>query len=230
MSKILLVDDDFGLSESIKDILTSNGFIVDAADSAEDAEAILFSATYSLIILDWMMPGMTGIEFLKLIRSKGIQSPVLMLTGRSTIDDKEAGFETGADDYLVKPFHGRELLARVKALVRRPAKIDPAEIRLDELVLDTRARSLHRAGVDGAEIALTKQEYTLLEFLMRHPNEVFSADALIERAWSSFTECSSDTVRVHIAHLRKKLSIGEAESPIKTLHRQGYAFMPKKKD
>jgi OmpR-family two-component system manganese-sensing response regulator len=223
MAKILLVDDDVHLADSIEEALTAQGFIVDTACSVQDAESLLSVSQYDLLVLDWMMPQKTGIQFLQELRGQGVNAPVLMLTGRSTIDDKATGFESGADDYLVKPFHSREMVARVKALLRRPPKFESEEIRINDYVLNTKSRILLRKG---EEILLTKQEYALLEFLMRNKDEVFSSEALVERAWSSFSEASPDTVRVHITRLRKKLETGDSDqSPIKTLHRQGYSFM-----
>lgn len=221
MSKVLVVDDDVNISVTVKDILEYGGYLVDLASSAAEADDVLAVSQYDLIILDWEMSLVSGVEFLQKVRSKGLQVPVLMLTGRGSIDDKETGFDCGADDYLVKPFDSRELMARVKALLRRKPLVETSDIRIGEFSLDTKGRRLYRAD---AEISLTKQEYALLELLMRNPDEVFSADAIMSRAWSAWSDCSPDTVRVHITHLRKKLGTGTSDSPIRTLHRQGYMF------
>ncbi len=221
MAKILVVDDDINMGESIREILGHVGHIADFASSAREAEAIMFVSTYDLIILDWEMPLMSGVELLKKARSQGLQTPVLMLTGRGTVDDKETGFEYGADDYLVKPFDARELLSRAKALLRRPPVIEAPEIRIGDFVLDTKGKRLLRSG---KEITLTKQEYSLLELLMRHQDEVLSIEAIMSRAWSGWSDSSPDSVRVHITHLRKKLGTGTEDSPIRTVHRQGYLF------
>jgi DNA-binding response OmpR family regulator len=222
MAKILLVDDDVHLAESIEETLSGHGFIVDMAANVQEAEGLLAVSQYDLIVVDWMMPHKTGIEFVGELRSKGWHAPILMLTGRDSVEDKATGLEQGADDYLVKPFNSKELVARVRALMRRPARYEEPQIQINEFVLDTGNRSLYR---NGKQIALTKQEYALLEFLMRNKDQVFSSEALVERAWSSFSEASPDTVRVHITRLRKKLESEGDESPIKTLHRQGYAFV-----
>jgi two-component system, OmpR family, manganese sensing response regulator len=222
MAKILLVDDDVNLADSIEETLSAQGFIVDMASSVKEAESLLSVSQYDLIVVDWMMPEKTGIEFIGELRGRGWHSPILMLTGRAAIDDKATGLDQGADDCLVKPFNSKELVARVRALMRRPARYDEPQIQINEFVLDTGSRTLYRSG---QQIALTKQEYALLEFLMRNKDQVFSSEALVERAWSSFSEASPDTVRVHITRLRKKLETGSEDSPIKTLHRQGYGFM-----
>lgn len=221
MAKILLVDDDVSITEAIQDALDENGLIVDAAHSCLEGESFLEASEYDLLILDWMMPSKTGIQWLPELRNKGLTLPVLMLTGKDSIDEKAAGLDVGADDYLTKPFHIKELQARVRALLRRPKGLESSEVRSGDLVLDTRSRKIFRGET---EIKLTKQEFLLLEFLMKNRGGVFSADALVERAWSSLSESSPDTVRVHMTRLRKKLDIDGAPCPIKTVHRQGYVL------
>lgn len=222
MAKILVVDDDVNLGDTVREILGHVGHLVDFASSGVEAEAIIFVSTYDLMIFDWEMPQLSGVDLLKRLRTQGVQTPVLMLTGRSGIDDKELGFDCGADDYLTKPFDSRELISRTKALLRRPAVIEAPEIRVGDIVLDSKAKRVLRAG---AEITLTKQEYLLLELLMRNKDEVLSVEAIMSRAWSGWSDCSPDSVRVHITHLRKKLGTNNGgESPIRTVHRQGYLF------
>ncbi len=221
MTKILVVDDDLELSNITQQALKEEGFVADVANCVADAEPMLFGFAYDLIILDWMMPNKTGIEFLNEIRNRGIHTPVLMLTGMDSTDNKATGLDTGADDYLTKPFQRKELLARVRALLRRPAKIESNELCMSNITLDTRTLRVMRGP---EEIKLTKQEYLLLEFLMRNANEVFSQEALVERAWSSLSESSPDTVRVHMSRLRKKLSADLDSCPIRTVHGQGYFF------
>lgn len=222
MSRLLLVDDDARLLESLSDGLSSAGFVVDSAPSAKEAEPLLSVSPYDLIILDWEMPGMSGIDFLAKLRGNGVQTPILMLTGRDSIDDKSSGLDRGADDYLTKPFHSKELVSRVRALLRRPHKVESSELAISGIVLDQLSR---RVTHNSVEIKLTRQEFLLLEFLMRHKDQVFNAETLVERAWSSLSESSPDTVRAHMANLRKKLEAGGAECPIRTLHRQGYMFV-----
>lgn len=222
MSRILLIDDDPRLLEALTDGLRAAGFIADSAINCREAEPLLAVSPYEVIILDWEMPGVSGIEFLVQLRNKGVQTPILMLTGRDSIDDKSAGLDQGADDYLTKPFHTKELISRVRALLRRPQKVEGMELTVGDLVLDQLSRRVLRNSV---EIKLTRQEFLLLEFLMRHKDQVFNAETLVERAWSSLSESSPDTVRVHMANLRKKLEATGGECPIRTLHRQGYMLV-----
>jgi DNA-binding response OmpR family regulator len=219
VTKILLVDDDRELADVTRQSLKEEGFIADVAHCVAEAQPMLFGFAYDLIILDWQMPDITGIEFLNDIRKRGIQTPVLMLTGMDSFDNKAEGLDTGADDYLTKPFNRKELLARVRALLRRPAKIEFAALRAGNLVVDTASTAV---TIDGEPIKLTRQEYLLLEFLMRNKNQVFNQEALVERAWSSLSESSPDTVRVHMSRLRKKLSDDLESCPIRTVHGQGY--------
>ncbi len=222
MSRILLVDDDAWLIQSLAESLSTAGYIVDKAQSATDADSLLSVSPYELIILDWEMPGIAGIDYLVEIRRRGIETAVLMLTGRDSIDDKSSGLDRGADDYLTKPFNTKELLSRVRALLRRPHKVENAELTVNDIALDQLSRRVFRNSV---EIKLTKQEFLLLEFLMRHKDQVFNSEALVERAWSSLSESSPDTVRAHMANLRRKLEVDGAECPIRTLHKQGYMFV-----
>lgn len=222
MSRILVIDDDAWLTQSLGESLSAAGYVVDKALSAKEAESLLAISPYELIILDWEMPEVSGIEFLVGIRRRGIETAVLMLTGRDSIDDKTSGLDEGADDYLTKPFNTKEFLSRVRALLRRPHKVQSSELAVNDIVLDQLSRRVFRNSV---EIKLTKQEFLLLEFLMCHKDQVFNSEALVERAWSSLTESSPDTVRAHMANLRRKLEVDGAECPIRTLHKQGYMFV-----
>jgi DNA-binding response OmpR family regulator len=201
--------------------LTRAGFVVDLAESAEEGGELLKGFVYELIILDWTLPGAQGIDFLRSLRAGGKPIKVLMLTGNNTIDHKAAGLDSGADDYLTKPFDLRELAARVRALLRRPQVLESTELAAANVVLDTRSQ---RVLWHGVELKVTNQEYQLLELLMRNKNEVFSHDALVERAWSSFSESSAETVRVHMSRLRKKFEGGATPCPVKTVHGKGYIF------
>lgn len=221
MTKILVVDDDLELADNTRQSLKDEGYIIDVANSVAEAQPMVYGFAYDLLILDWMMPNITGIEFLEEIRRKGIHTPVLMLTGMDTYDNKATGLDSGADDYITKPFNRKELLARVRALLRRPAKVESLALSISNITLDTRSLKVTRGD---EEIKLTKQEYLLLEFLMRNAEEVFSQEALVERAWSSLSESSPDTVRVHMSRLRKKLSADLDSCPIRTIHGQGYFF------
>lgn len=224
MSKILVIDDDEKLAETVQDTLTRTGFIVDYANCAEEADPMLAGFVYDLIILDWVMPGMHGIDYLAKLRARGLTTPVLMLTGQSGIDHKLTGLDQGADDYLTKPFDLRELLARVRALMRRPVTATSKELKASNVAIELLSQ---RVTFHEVEVKLTKQEYQLLELLMRNKNEVFSQEALCERAWSSMSESSPEAVRVHIFRIRKKFETASklSECPVRTLHGKGYIFV-----
>jgi DNA-binding response OmpR family regulator len=221
VAKILMVDDDQNLAETVKAVLNKSGYVVDLAGDTKEAELLLLTSIYEIIILDWVMPGMSGIEFLSELRRKGIKSRVVMLTGQNDVEDKITGLESGADDYVTKPFHSTELLSRIRAILRRPEVLTTNELQAGGLTLDARKFTATWQGVD---VKLTKQEYQLLELLMRNKNEVLSVDAIVERAWSSMSESSSDTVRVHLSRLRKKIEAIAEPCPIKNVHGRGYVF------
>lgn len=222
MSKILVIDDDCQLAESIKSALSREGFIVDIADCGSEAESMLKGFDYDLIILDWRLPDTEGIDLLKKLRGLGLQLPVLMLTGMKDTENKIAGLETGADDYLTKPFNRAELASRIRALLRRPRALAEALLNVSGVSLDLRTL---KVTWHGTELKLTKQEYQLLELLMRHKDQVFSQDQLVDRAWPTLSDSSRDTVRVHMSRLRKKFENGPAPCPLRTVHGQGYVFV-----
>lgn len=221
MSKILLVEDELDLSNQIRDWLAREHHMVETQANGEMAYHQIRVSKYDLIILDWQLPGMSGLEICKQYRSIGGKSPVLMLTARSTIDDREMGLDAGADDYLCKPFHLKELSARVRALIRRSSSGAGASstLHLKDISLDPSARRVTRGGAD---VKLEPKEFALLEFLMRNRNIVFSADALLDRVWESDTSVSPDSIRTYIKGLRKKLDSSGEPSIITTVHGLGY--------
>ncbi|MGD9681198.1 MAG: response regulator transcription factor [Candidatus Obscuribacterales bacterium] len=223
MAKVLLVEDDEEIAFSIRDWLSGEQHTVDMVHNGAEGLDLMNNYHYDLVVLDINLPDISGIEVCSTYRSKGGNACVLMLTGNDRIVDKEHGLDAGADDYLTKPFHPRELSARLRALMRRSQRGGKAAATLEfrGIKLDPAAKRVSR---DGVEIQLLPKEFALLEFLMRHPGEVFSQDALLERVWSSESEVSPDTVRVHIRRLRQKLGF-EGDTLIKTLHRQGYLLV-----
>ncbi|HEY9784881.1 MAG TPA: response regulator transcription factor [Candidatus Obscuribacterales bacterium] len=223
MAKILLVEDDSEVADVVKDWLVDEHHVVDVVGSGAEALNRLRFDKYDVLVLDWGLPDLSGIEICKRFRSAGGQSPVLMLTGKSEISDKETGLDAGADDYLTKPFHPRELSARIRALLRRPAELKENVLKVGDIEVDPKGFRVTKAG---QEVHLLPKEFALLEFLMRHPNQVFSPEALLDRVWSAESEASPDTVRVHITKLRSKLDSEGAPSLIRTLHRQGYKLEP----
>lgn len=221
MAKILLVEDDVALAEVTKFGLESQGHMVQTAPNGNAALDNMRINKYDLVILDWMMPERTGIEVLRFYRSSGGNTPVLMLTAKTLLEDKEKGLDSGADDFLTKPFEHRELQARVRALLRRPTSMAATVLKVADISLDPASCTVMK---DGKELKLRPKVYSLLEFLMRHPNHVYSADAILERVWLDDAMVSTDTVRAHFKLLRKSLGIKEGQI-IKTVRNRGYMLV-----
>jgi DNA-binding response OmpR family regulator len=223
MSKILLVDDDKELAENVEDYLKVDAHIVEKTHTGEDALEFLRQYVYDLVILDWGLPGLSGVEVLRKYRAIGGQTPILMLTGKETLQDKEIGLDAGADDYLTKPFHLRELAARVRALLRRPTAVLNNVITVGNLSVDIARRTARK---DGKVLELLPKEYALLEFFLRHPDQVFDPNTLLDRVWHSEQDVGTETVRTHITRLRKKIDSLGKQSIIKNVHGQGYRLEP----
>ncbi len=221
MPKVLIVEDDVRLARVIDDWLTGESYAVEHVASGPAAMERLKSTQYDVLILDWQVPGMTGLEVCKEYRANGGAGVVLMLTGKKEIANKEEGLDSGADDYVTKPFHMRELSARLRALMRRSREIKTNVIKIGDLELDSVS---HVVTKGDKQLSLMPREYALLEFFMRNPGKVFSADTILDKVWSNYSEASPDTVRVHITKLRSKIDTDGEESLIKTLHRVGYKF------
>ncbi|MBX9567609.1 MAG: response regulator transcription factor [Candidatus Obscuribacterales bacterium] len=227
MAKILLVEDDLQIAETVSNWLKSEHFEVIHCDDGADASYRLKAQTFDLGIFDWELPGMSGLDLCRNYRASQGAMPILMLTGKDSMADKIAGLDVGADDYLTKPFSLKELSARVRALLRRPAVVVSNVLELGSLRLDTQK---HRLTKDGAEIQLMPRDFALLEFFMRNPDIVFSSEALLNRVWNDESEAGSDALRTSIKRLRKKLDSGdnEADSVIENIPRVGYRFrLPK---
>ncbi|MBA3993037.1 MAG: DNA-binding response regulator [Cyanobacteria bacterium DS2.3.42] len=220
MPTILLVEDDQDLATTVTDHLVSERYTVEHAADGLIAQEMLTITSFDLIILDWSLPGKTGIEICSEFRARGGMTPIIMLTGKRQIEEKEEGLDTGADDYLTKPFSLRELSARVRALMRRPEQVASTVIAVGDLTLDVTEHSLCRKG---ERIHLQKQDFALLEFLMRHPNQVFTSEALINRVWGVESEATAESVRSAIKRLRQKLDTPNDEiSVIENISRVGY--------
>jgi two-component system response regulator QseB len=204
MPKVLLADDDKQLRSLVGDWLEHDNYNVDLACDGAECKEFLLSSSYDVLILDWTMPEITGVELCKWFRARGGSTPILMLTGKDEIADKESGFDAGVDDYLTKPFELRELTARLRALTRRGPVAASRIIQEGPLTVDP---DKHTATVDGNPLTLTATEFSILEYLARHPNQVFSANALLDRVWKSSSEVSPDTVRVYIKRLRDRKSV-----------------------
>ncbi|HEY9788200.1 MAG TPA: response regulator transcription factor [Candidatus Obscuribacterales bacterium] len=223
MAKILIVEDEQALVDVMTDLLKGENFLVDHVVSGDDALRQLSFCHYDLIILDWNIPGTDGLGVLRKFRTSGGSAPVLMLTGKREIDDKETGLDAGADDYLTKPFHMRELTARVRALLRRGATTVSKKLVARGLELDP---ITHQVTLNGEEIELLPKEFALLEFFMRHPKEVFSAEALLQRVWPTDSEAAPSAIRIYITRLRSKIDEKNSPSLISTIHGVGYRFDP----
>jgi DNA-binding response OmpR family regulator len=223
MAKILVVEDDRQLSNLIVDWLKGEGHLPEAVVKGTDGLEYLRSFKFDLVILDWDLPGLSGLDVCREFRNEGGKTPILMLTGKTHIDEKAVGLDSGADDYLTKPFHFKELGARLRALLRRPAAVQTSILAAGWLTLDPAA---HQVQSHRKDLSLQPKEFALLEFFMRHPNQPFSSEAIIERVWASDTDAAPDTVRIQIMRLRSKIDESGKESMIRTIHRVGYMFVP----
>ncbi len=223
MAKILLAEDDVELVQVISRWLTNEGHICEHAKDGMEAKLNLERFTYELIILDLGLPEVEGLDVLASHRLKGGKTPVLILTGKSGINDKLAGFRSGADDYLTKPFDGRELTARVNALLRRPAELHSDTLKVGALEL---LPSVHAVSLNGKKIALVPREYALLQFFMRHPKQLFKADKLLDLVWKNDGDASYEALTSCVKRLRKKLVVGDEPSMIRTVHGVGYGLFP----
>lgn len=221
MAKILLVEDDKKLADTVQMLLELENHKVEMAYDGGEAEDRLAAFDYDLLILDWDLPVRSGVEICRNFRSKGRLTPVLMLTGKQAIQEKEQGFDAGADDYLTKPYHPRELAARVRALLRRPQVYSGDKLSWRDIEVDMTSRKVTRGG---EEIALQPMEFTLLTFFMKHPNQVFGADALLKRCWDDSADVSSDSIYTCIRRVRKKVDRDGMGSVIRTVHGVGYSL------
>ena len=218
---ILFAEDERAMSEAIVDILTYHNYTVDAVDNGNDALLYARSKRYDGIILDIMMPGLDGLSVLQALRRQGDHTPVLLLTAKAELPDRILGLDAGADDYLPKPFDMGELLARLRAMLRRRESYTPGVLRLGNLALDLGKFTL---STDRDTLSLGKLEYKLLELMMLNPRMTFSADALLERVWGCDSNAEAGTVWVYISYLRKKLSLLGANVEIRSKRGLGYSL------
>ncbi len=218
--RILLVEDDPKVARFILKGLKEEGYAVDAARDGPAALEMIAAAPYDLIILDVMIPPPDGLEICRRLRAERITTPVLLLTARDALEDKVAGLDSGADDYLTKPFAFSELLARLRALLRRGARgLTP--LRVLDLELDPAARRVMRGG---RLIELTAREYTLLEYFLRHPNHVLTRTQITEHVWNYDSDPSTNVVDVYVNHLRRKIDRPGAAPLIHTVRGMGYVL------
>jgi len=219
--KILIAEDEISTAKALKLLLEKSKFSVDIVHNGIDAWSYIQSDSYDVIVLDIMMPGMSGLEVLSKIRTNNIKTPVLMLTAKAEIEDKVTGLESGADDYLTKPFATSELIARVKALGRRSEVYSDSVKSLGNLTLDG---NKYEMRVGNEALSLTNKEYQLMELFIQHPGFVFSTEHLMERIWGIDSESDIDVVWTHIGFVRKKLKTIGADVEIKTIRGAGYSL------
>ncbi len=217
--RILLVEDDRRISRVVKKGLVEEGFAVDAAFDGEEGEYLAGSENYDLIILDIMLPKIDGLSVCKQLRAKRIKTPILVLTAKTTVEEKAAGLDSGADDYLTKPFSFLELRSRIHALIRRSRQEPSPLLTVEDLVLDPIKHTVTRTG---EKIRLTPKEFSILELLMRHKDEVVTRTMIIDHVWDYNFDSMSNVVDVFIAQLRQKIDNGGKPALIHTLHGVGY--------
>ena len=218
---VLVVEDQQRLALLLRRVLTEERHTVDVATEGNEGFDLAASDTYDLVVLDVMLPGMDGIEICSEMREAGVHTPVLMLTARGAVEDRVAGLNAGADDYLIKPFAMEELLARVNALLRRRDRdIEaPQQLQVADLVLDLVRHEVQRGG---RIIELTAKEFALLEYLMRHPNQVLTRTQITDHVWRYDLDALSNVVDTYIHYLRDKIDRGFSRNLIKTVRGVGY--------
>ena len=225
--KILLVDDEIELTDPLSRVLTREGYEVDVADNGATGDEFASQGNYDLLILDWMLPGQTGLAICQKLRSEGRATPVLFLTAKDTLDDRVQGLDAGADDYLVKPFELRELLARVRALLRRPSMLETGGIvpgscnrlRVADLELDFDNQLAYRRG---RTIDLSEKECQLLEYLMRYTGQLLTHEQIHQYLWSEGEKPSSNVLAAQIRLLRRKIEAAGDLPLIHTVYGKGY--------
>jgi DNA-binding response OmpR family regulator len=220
--RILVVEDEQKVAHALKEGLEGERYDVTLASTGEDAFFQVNTAKFDMILLDWMLPGRDGIQVLTTIRKRGLETPVLLLTARDGLQDRVHGLNSGADDYLVKPFAFAELLARIRALLRRGRTKDSLHLSVGDLDMDLVSRKVVRAGQN---VDLTVREFELLEYLMRHENQVVPRDTLARDVWKETTRGTplNNVIDVHIARLRRKVDLDQGTKLIHTV--RGIGFM-----
>lgn len=223
--RLLLIEDEKNLSDALVDILEDNNYSVDTAYDGETGQGMAETGIYDVIILDRMLPRKEGVQSLKEIRSQGIKTPVLLLTAKDTIEDKVEGLDAGADDYLVKPFATRELLARVRALSRRQTDLVHSErLEFGGLVFDI----LRCEAINGKEsIKLTYKEAQLLEFFMRNKGQIITKDQILDKVWGLESNVEMNNIEIYIHYLRKKIKPESCRIQIETIRGIGYCMKEK---
>ena len=221
--RILVVEDEEDIASFIQQGLVAASYAVDLAADGTEALHWLTIAAYDVIILDIMLPDVDGMVVCAQLRARGVRTPVLMLTARDAIEDRVAGLDSGAEDYLVKPFAVAELLARIRALLRREPALTGTVLQVADLTLDTLSREVRRGG---QVITLTSKEYSVLEFLMRHPNQTHTRATIAEHVWNYEFDNLTNVIDVHIFALRRKLDDAYEPKLLHTVWGVGYRLSP----
>jgi DNA-binding response OmpR family regulator len=221
--RVLVVDDDRKLASMVRRELTDQGYAVDVAYDGEEGLAFAELGPYDLILLDVVMPGMDGLSVCRRLREQKVRTPVLMLTARAHVDERVGGLDSGADDYLVKPFNFRELHARVRALLRRGDAPKEPVLRVGDVSVDTVAHEVRRGG---QPVDLTGKEYAILEYFARNPNRVLSRSQIAEHAWNYDFEAESNIIDVYVGNLRRKLGDRDGAPLLRTVRGVGYKLTP----
>jgi len=221
--RVLVVEDDEKTVRSLKAGLEKEKFSVATARTGEEGFFLLNSESFDVVVLDWMLPGRAGIEILKTLRARGTKTPVLLLTARDGVADRVLGLESGADDYLVKPFAFAELVARLRTLLRRAGPAEPLKRSIADLVVDLEARRVWRAG---KAIELTPREFDLLVYLLRRPGQLATREMLAQEVWREPNRLTplDNVIDVHLAHLRRKVDEGYASKLIHTVRGVGFVL------
>ena len=219
--RILIVEDEEKLANSLKKGLEKEGYAVDFVLDGESGQRRIETSykDYDLVVLDLMLPQKNGFEVCREIRAINIVIPIIILTARDAIEDKVLALDSGADDYMVKPFALEELIARIRALLRRPEQTLPVELQIGDLTLNTTTRKVYRKD---QELPLTLKEFGLLEYLMRHPNQVLTREQILDHLWDFAFDSFSNVVDVHIKNLRKKIDGENNEKILETIRGVGY--------
>jgi heavy metal response regulator len=217
--RVLIVEDEASIADFLRRGLAEAGYAVDVAEDGEEAIIWAEAAPYDLVVLDRMLPRRDGLSVCRELRGRGLRMPILMLTARDTVDDRVAGLDAGADDYLVKPFAFAEVLARMRALLRREPLMHAPVLRVGDLSIDTATQTVQRGNTP---IALTSKEYSLLEYMARHANRVLTRDMIAEHVWDYSFDNITNVIDVHIRALRRKIDEPFEQKLIHTVRGAGY--------
>ena len=220
--RILIVEDEAGIARFLERALRSEGFATEGTADGEEGERMALTGDFDLVLLDVMLPGRSGLDVLAEIRRRRPELPVIMLTALGQKEDVVDGLDRGADDYVTKPFDLDELLARVRAQLRRPAQRDPTRLEAADIAVDLRTREVSRLGT---EVHLTAREFELLVYLIRHPNQVLSREQILNSVWGYDFDPGTNVLSVYINYLRRKLTVDGDPPPIETVRSAGFRLV-----